>query len=102
MATQLQLEFVEGLEVDVLRALHACDGTSSPCFIADKLFGAGVSSLSPVHKLTEAEIRDDAYGFAREFTAILKPADNPTSMVEAIRQLSFVKSCSRPEMQSGY
>ena len=102
MGTQLQLELVEGLEVDALRALHACDGACDPCAIADKLFGAGVFSLSPVHKLTEAEIRDDAYGFAREFTVILKSTDNPTSMVEAIRQLKFVKSCSRPEMQSGY
>ena len=85
-----------------IKGMGVCDEISGPCSIRDMLSNAGVAKLSPVHKLTEAEIRNDEYGFAREFTAILKPADNTTAMVEAIRQLSFVKSCSPPEMYTRF
>lgn len=101
MVTQIQIELVEGLELDALRALHSCAGASGRCPMADELFRMGVSSLSPVHELTEDEIRDDAYGFAREFRAILNSTDAPTRMMDAIRELRFVKSCSRPDRQSG-
>ena len=102
MSAQLQLELVEGLDAAMLVALHASDKTAGACSARDQLENAGVAELTPVHQLTDAEIRDDRYGFAREFTAILNPDADPASTIDAIRKLSFVKSCAPPGMQSGY
>ncbi len=59
---------------EVLTALHD-QGLRGPVPAALRalLATAGVEHLAPVYTLAPAEIADDAYGFAREFTMVLQP-----------------------------
>jgi len=97
-SAQLRLTLSDLVSVKDLVALHrGTEGVLPALF--ETLRSTGYKSLTPVYNLTDLEITQDKYGFARDFTIVLM---DEALVEEAIKKLSssgFVKKVRSPVLR---
>jgi hypothetical protein len=91
----LQLKFSDLIETEILNILHTSGLNDERTTAIQKLIEtAGGDRLVPIYELSQEEIMQDKYGFARVFKLYLKPDTNPNRAIEILQSSPSVESVS--------
>lgn len=99
----LRLTLSKAVDPEALATLHSA-GMAGPLpgALAALFAQAGVAEISGVHTLSPAELADDRYGFAREFSVVLKPGISPDAAAELLRRSPLVESVKPVLLRQAY
>lgn len=89
----LRVKFSKLVSVDTLELLHGgrLQGPF-PDELSDLVHRAEIASLKAVFSVSQEELQDDRYGFAREFEARLQPSANADSAARVLRSSPLVET----------
>lgn len=88
----LRLELSDRVRPETLSVLHSSGLTEAvPVELRDLISRAGGESLKAVYPLSKDEIREDKYGFAREFELRLQVSVDSEVAIRLLRSSPFVK-----------
>ncbi len=89
----LQINFSSCIEAEILWSLHTSDlSNERVAAIQELINAAGGDKLTPVYELSQEEIMQDKYGFARAFKLSLKPETELNQAIEILQCSPFVES----------
>jgi hypothetical protein len=93
---QLRVQFSDRVSTETLKVLHAAGLAGDvPADLTELIQAVGGASISSVHHLSEEEITDDKYGFARDFKLYLQAGREVDPAIESLKKSPLVKS-ARP------
>ena len=97
----VRIEFEDDVDRATLLALHAHPMVEQfPESVGALFQAAGVIRLSEVHRVSDGEIENDRYGFAREFVCHLRPGGDANAAVAILQQSPLIRK-ARPLLLRG-
>ena len=88
----LQINFSNCIEAEILWSLHTNDLSNDRVTpIQELIKAAGGDKLMPVYELSQEEIMQDKYGFARSFKLSLKPETDLNKAIEILQSSSLIE-----------
>ena len=97
----VRIEFGDDIDRATLRALHAQPTIEQfPESVSALLQAAGVVRLTEVHRVSEGEIENDQYGFAREFVGHIRPGGDANAAVAILGKSPLIRR-ARPLLLRG-
>jgi len=87
----LRVQFSSQVETEMLYLLHAAKSIDQlPPPLRKLLQAVNGERLRSVHQLTQAEIANDTYGFARDFQLVLRPEADVEAAIATLHDSPFV------------
>ncbi len=99
----LQINFSSCIEAEILWSLHTSNLSSERVTAIQELINAaGGDKLTSVYDLSQEEIMQDNYGFARAFKLSLKPETDLQQAIEILQSSSLVERVSPIRIQKTF